>query len=145
MIIAAPQTTHACLCGCWYSPEVELELNTLVFLGTVSSVDSTCGCAHDTRIGFEVQQGFKGVSAGDSVEVLAGNGGGDCGIGGSLSVGDELVIFTDLDDPFVGECTPHVRIGGYSYRQCATDTAEGQDLTDAEVLLRLESATKSSG
>ena len=125
---------------CSASPEDELAEYGLVFYGRITDIRDAFGCGRRVILEFEVLDGFRGTEAGDSVEVSAKRGGGgDCSTADAYDVGDELILFTDADSPWLSSCHPVVRAPDGHYYACPTDTGD-PDLTFDDVVAALEAA-----
>ena len=137
-----PNDSAACMCACLASPEDELAEYGLVFYGRIIDKHDAFGCGSRNVLEFEVLEGFRGAEAGDSVKVSSrDSGGGDCGVADAYEVGDELILFTDADNPSLSSCHPKVRAPDGHYSSCATDDTTDTELTFDEVLAALETAT----
>ena len=101
-----PNDSTACSCACWGTPEEELAEHDLVFRGRMVDSRNTIGCGlRDRVLTFEVLDGYRGTEAGDRLELWA-NDPDDCGAARVYAVGDELVVFTKVDHPWLSDCTP---------------------------------------
>jgi hypothetical protein len=137
-----PNDSAACSCACLATPEEELAANDLVFYGRVTDIRDVFGCGSRVIVEFEVLEGFHGAEVGERVEVSAreGGGGGDCSVAQAYAVGDELILFTDSDDPWLSLCTPSVRAPDGTYNECLSDTGY-PSLSFELVLAALEAAS----
>ena len=136
-----PNDSAACSCACWGTPEEELAEWDLVFRGRMIDSHKTIGCGRkDEILAFEVLDGYRGARTGDRVELFV-NAADQCGAAGMYVVGDELVIFTNTENPWLSDCNPRAEANG-RWDTCMYEEWEGSpEPTFDEVVAALEAAT----
>lgn len=117
LVSLRPGSATACTCGI-YSPRVEFNRSTVVFVGRVDSVQSVSDFADVVH--FAVSRSWT-QRLGRSVNVLTSPGGGSCGY--PVSVGESYLIFASLE----------TGAGGLWMSLCSNN----RRLSEAEPLLRM--------
>ena len=136
-----PTDSAACSCACWGTPEEELKEWDLVFRGRVVDTHPTLGCGWKKEVlEFEVLDGYRGATAGDRFELFSGDP-DQCGAAHRFAVGDELVVFTKTEYPWLNDCNPHAEVNG-GWDTCMYEEWEGApEPTYDEVVAALEAAS----
>ncbi|MEO5643484.1 MAG: hypothetical protein ABIQ40_03470 [Bacteroidia bacterium] len=134
------QPANSCSCIGEISVKDEIKRSDIVFTGKVISVDTlliftepgSMFKVYKRKYSFQLQSLYKGKISSDTVEIIAGLGGGDCGF--EFAAGSEYIVYANYETYTIA--------GGTSLSCLSTNICRRTCLKNIEELKQIEKQKK---